>query len=284
MLELINSLTYQLEKKGIGDLAKNLFNYSTSIILLLSNCPQAEAYKDMCKDFIKKFPSNISFENGIKYVKNNLGKYKNILKNIYDKKSTQVFYVITSLYNLGSSIYDIYSINNLMKKIKDNNYGQKLQTIEKKFNEHRKQIHEDLNNSDFTQYDSILKDGILKIETDENELKQIMIEIDNYIREVDERKKAQVSSIIGGVAQFGIGIIGGIVTGGVGSALYFTSSGFNAISVIIRGINIDKLKDLNRQLKDYKNQADILHNEIYKELNDLRTMLKQDQEAAPVYL
>ena len=171
-----------------------------------------------------------------------------------------------------------------MKKIKDNNYVQRLQTIEKKFNEHRKQIHEDLNNCDFTQYDSILKDGIEKIETDENDLKQIMIEIDNYIREVDDKKNAQFSNIIGGVAQVGIGIIGGILTGGATSALYFTSSGLNAISVIFRGINIDKLKDLNRDLKDYKNQADILHNEIYKELTDLKTMLKQDQEAAPVYL
>ena len=284
LFELINSLSYQLEKKGIKDIAYNLLNYGISIALFLSNCPQIEAYKNMCKDFITKIPSNISFKNGMKYLKNNLSKYKDILKDIYDKKSTKVLYVITSLYNLGSSIYDIYSINKLMTKINDSNFGTRLQKIEKKFNEHRDKIHKDLDKCDITQYDSILKDGIEKIETDENDLKQIMIEIDNYIREVDDKKNAQFSNIIGGVAQVGIGIIGGILTGGATSALYFTSSGLNAISVIFRGINIDKLKDLNRDLKDYKNQADILHNEIYKELTDLKTMLKQDQEAAPVYL
>lgn len=283
LLEIINSLSTELEKKGIGDIAKNLLNYGISITLLLSNCPQIKAYKDICKDFITNIPSKTCFKDGIKFIKNNLGKYKDILKSIYDKKSTKVLYVIVSLYNLGSSIYDIYSINKLMKKIKDNDYGKQLERIEKNFNEHRKQIHEDLDNCDFKQYDIILKDGIEKIERDENDLKQIMREIDNYIREVDAKKKAQVSSIIGGIAQVGIGIIGGIVTGGVSSAIYFASSGLNAISVIIRGINIDKLKDLNKDLKSYKEKADILHGEIYKELNELKTMLKQDQEAAPVY-
>lgn len=283
LLELINSLSNQLEKKGIGDIANNLLNYGISIFLLLSNCPQIKAYKDVCKDFITQLSSNISFKEGIKYLKNNLGKYKDILKKIYDKKSTKVLYVVTSLYSLGSSIYDIYSINKLMKKIKDDNYGKQIKRIEDNFISHRKQIHEDLNNCDFTLYDSILKDGIEKIENDEYKLKQIMIKIDNYIQEVDDKKKAQVSGIIGGVAQFGIGIVGGIVTGGISSALYFASSFLNGISVIIRGINIDKLKDLNKELKDYKKQADILHNDIYNEIIDLRNILKQDQEAAPVY-
>ena len=283
LLELINSLTIELEKKGIGDIASNLLNYGSSIALIFANCPQLSTYRDICKDFITNLPSKISFKEGIEYIKQNLPNYKGILKSIYDKKGTKALYVLTSLYNLGSSIYNIFSINKLMKEIDDKDYENEIKKIEDEFRNDRKNIHADLNSCDISQYDKILKEGIDKIENHEKKLRNIIIGINKYIEEVETKKGSQVSSLIGGIAQLGIGIIGGIVTGGVTSAIYFASSGLNAISVIINGVNIDKLRDLNKKLLSFKQKADSLHNEIKNELYELNSLLKADQEAAPIY-
>ena len=283
LLELINSLTIELEKKGIGDIASNLLNYGSSIALIFANCPQLSTYRDICKDFITNLPSKISFKEGIEYIKQNLPNYKGILKSIYDKKGTKALYVLTSLYNLGSSIYNIFSINKLMKEIDDKDYENEIKKIEDEFRNDRKNIHADLNSCDISQYDKILKEGIDKIENHEKKLRDIIIGINKYIEEVETKKGSQISSLIGGIAQLGIGIVGGIVTGGVTSAIYFASSGLNAISVIINGINIDKLRDLNKKLLSFKQKADSLHNEIKNELYELNSLLKADQEAAPIY-
>ena len=283
LLELINSLTIELEKKGIGDIASNLLNYGSSIALIFANCPQLSTYRDICKDFITNLPSKISFKEGIEYIKQNLPNYKGILKSIYDKKGTKALYVLTSLYNLGSSIYNIFSINKLMKEIDDKDYENEIKKIEDEFRNDRKNIHADLNSCDISQYDKILKEGIDKIENHEKKLRNIIIGINKYIEEVETKKGSQISSLIGGIAQLGIGIIGGIVTGGVTSAIYFASSGLNAISVIINGVNIDKLRDLNKKLLSFKQKADSLHNEIKNELYELNSLLKADQEAAPIY-
>ena len=72
LLELINSLSIDLEKKGIGDIAFNLLNYGSSIALIFANCPQLSTYRDMCRDFITNLPSKISFKEGIEYIKQNL--------------------------------------------------------------------------------------------------------------------------------------------------------------------------------------------------------------------
>lgn len=283
LLELINSLTIELEKKGIGDIASNLLNYGSSIALIFANCPQLSTYRDICKDFITNLPSKISFKEGIEYIKQNLPNYKGILKSIYDKKGTKALYVLTSLYNLGSSIYNIFSINKLMKEIDDKDYENEIKKIEDEFRNDRKNIHADLNSCDISQYDKILKEGIDKIENHEKKLRDIIIGINKYIEEVETKKGSQISSLIGGIAQLGIGIVGGIVTGGVTSAIYFASSGLNAISVIINGVNIDKLRDLNKKLLSFKQKADSLHNEIKNELYELNSLLKADQEAAPIY-
>lgn len=283
LLELINSLTIELEKKGIGDIASNLLNYGSSIALIFANCPQLSTYRDICKDFITNLPSKISFKEGIEYIKQNLPNYKGILKSIYDKKGTKALYVLTSLYNLGSSIYNIFSINKLMKEIDDKDYENEIKKIEDEFRNDRKNIHADLNSCDISQYDKILKEGIDKIENHEKKLRDIIIGINKYIEEVETKKGSQISSLIGGIAQLGIGIVGGIITGGVTSAIYFASSGLNAISVIINGINIDKLRDLNKKLLSFKQKADSLHNEIKNELYELNSLLKADQEAAPIY-
>ena len=283
LLELINSLTIELEKKGIGDIASNLLNYGSSIALIFANCPQLSTYRDICKDFITNLPSKISFKEGIEYIKQNLPNYKGILKSIYDKKGTKALYVLTSLYNLGSSIYNIFSINKLMKEIDDKDYENEIKKIEDEFRNDRKNIHADLNSCDISQYDKILKEGIDKIENHEKKLRDIIIGINKYIEEVETKKGSQISSLIGGIAQLGIGIEGGIVTGGVTSAIYFASSGLNAISVIINGVNIDKLRDLNKKLLSFKQKADSLHNEIKNELYELNSLLKADQEAAPIY-
>lgn len=283
LLELINSLTIELEKKGIGDIAFSLLNYGSSIALIFLNCPQLSTYRDICRDFITNLPSKISFKEGIEYIKQNAPNYKGMLKSIYDKKGTMAIYVLTSLYNLGSSIYNIYSINKLMKEIDDKNYEKEINKIEEEFYNDRKKIHADLNSCDISQYDKILREGIEKIENHEKKLRYIIIGINKYIEEVETKKGRQISSIIGGIVQLGIGIVGGIVTGGVASAIYFASSGLNAISVIISGVNIDKLKDLNKKLLSYKKKADSLHNEIKKEIHELNSSLKEDQEAAPIY-
>ena len=283
LLELINSLSIELKKKGIGDIASNLLNYGSSIALIFANCPQLSTYRDICKDFITNLPSKISFKEGIEYIKQNLPNYKGILKSIYDKKGTKVLYAITSVYNLGSSIYNIFSINKLMQEIKNEDYENEIKKIEDEFRNDRKNIHADLNSCDISQYDKILKEGIDKIENHEKKLRDIIIGINKYIEEVETKKGSQISSLIGGIAQLGIGIVGGIVTGGVTSAIYFASSGLNAISVIINGVNIDKLRDLNKKLLSFKQKADSLHNEIKNELYELNSLLKADQEAAPIY-
>lgn len=283
LLELINSLSKDLEKKGIGDIATNLLNYGSSIALIFANCPQLSTYRDICRDFITNLPSKISFKEGIEYIKQNLSNYKEILKSIYDKKGTKVLYAITSIYNLGSSIYNIYSINKLMKEIDNKDYENEIKKIEVDFRNDRKNIHADLNCCDISEYDKVLREGIEKIENHEKKLRNIIIGINEYIKEVEARKSSRISSLIGGIAQLGIGIVGGIVTGGVTSAFYFASSGLNAISVIINGVNIDKLKDLNKKLLSFKEKADSLHNEMINELYKLKALIKEDQEAAPIY-
>lgn len=282
LLELINSLSIDLEKKGIGDIASNLLNYGSSIAMIFANCP-LKAYKNMFKDFISNLPSKISFKEGINYIKQNLPKYKGILKTIYDKKGTKALYVLTSLYNLGSSIYNYYSINKIMKEIENKDYENEIRKIEEQFRNDRESIDNDLKSCDISQYDMILREGIEKIENHEKKLRDIIIGINKYLEEVESKKDSQISSLIGGIAQIGIGIIGGVVTGGATSALYFASSGINALSVIINGVNIDKLKDLNKKLLSYKEKADSLNNEIKQKLYELKSLLKADQEAAPIY-
>lgn len=66
------------------------------------------------------------------------------------------------------------------------------------------------------------------------------------------KKGCQISSLIRAIVQFVIGIIGSLVIERVASAIYFMESGVNSISVIINGVNIDKLKDLNKKLLSYK--------------------------------
>ncbi len=283
LLEIINSLSKELEKKGVGDIASNLLNYGSSIALILFNCPQLGAYKDICKDFISNLTSKISFKEGIEYIKKNLSNYKGTLKSIYDNKGTKALYVLTSLYNLGSSIYNIYSINKLMEKIENENYENQIKNLAKEFRNDRENIHRDLNSCDISQYDKILEEGITKIEGHKNKLSYIIIGINKYIQEVEEKTSSQISSLIGDIAQFGIGIIGGIVTGGATSGLYFVNAGLNAFSVILNGVNIDKLKDLNKELLSYKKQADTLHNEIKQELLDLHSRINEDKEAAAIY-
>ncbi len=80
LLEIINSLSKNLEKNRIGDIASNLLNYGCTIVFILVNCPQIVTYKDICKDFIISLSSNISFKEGIQYIKQNLSNYKGILK------------------------------------------------------------------------------------------------------------------------------------------------------------------------------------------------------------
>ncbi len=97
------------------------------------------------------------------------------------------------------------------------------------------------------------------------------------------KKGCQISSLIRAIVQFVIGIIGSLVIEGVASAIYFMESGVNSISVIINGVNIEKLKDLNKKLLSYKKKSDILHNEIKKELFELQSLLDDDKEAASIY-
>lgn len=287
ILEIINSLSKNLKKKGIGDLSTNLLKYASLIVMAYINLPKTNySCKDICNiciDFISNLPSKFSFKEGIQYLKNNFPKFKETLKYIYEAKSTKVLYVLNSVYNLGSSFYDVKSITKIMKSIKNKEYDKEINKIEEQFNADRKQIHEDLNKCDISEYDFILRYGIEKIEKTEIKLREIIIGLNQYIQEVENNKNSQISGIVGGILQLGIGIVGGIATSGASSFLYFATSGINALSVIIRGVNINKLKDMNKEIQSYKEKCDAIHKEIEKELLELKSLLTQGQEAAPCY-
>jgi len=283
LIKLMKSLSTECEKNGITDIAINLINYISSIVMTYTNCPQKDIYKNMCQDFISKISSESSFADGIRHIKQKLPSYTETLKSIYDKTGTKLLYSLTSLYNLGNSIINYKCINDIMKEIDNKDYQKLIKDLGDKFREDRKKLNNDLNSCDISQFDAILKDGVNKIEEHEKALKKIIEELNKYINDVENKKTRQICNLITGIVQFGTGIIGGIVTSGATSALYFASSGANAISAIFSGINIDKLKDLNKKLLSYKENAKILQKEIRQELLELNSRLKDAQEAAPIY-
>lgn len=280
VMKLIKSLYIDLEKNGVKETAKTLLQYGGKMILKYLNLPTIKSGIEICGKLILENCSNIPIDEALRKIQNNWGKFKYLLKFIYEKTSTRVVGVIQNIIKIAFIYQRFVSINNIMKAEKA--IEKEIERIEKDFNEHKDKLHNDLNSCKFSEYDETLKEGIKKIEKCLNELIIVKNEIARYIEEVEKEKKNNVVGIVSGGITLGLGVLGGVLTGGIGSALCFIESGISAISIIDGGIKINKLKELNEKLKQQEKKANELYNKIIKELEYLKKLLSEDKKTIPI--
>lgn len=200
------------------------------------------------------------------------------------KYITSALYSAVSLYNLYKSYENYQMTKAQLERIKL--YGDKINEIENKFNEHKKRIKDlsEKNIQDINQLNLELDYCVKLIQEDKEEIVKLIIEIKGCLKAKIQQRKSLAIDMLTSSIKIGFGIFGAISTkDGFSRALNSMGVAANGISMIFDGVNIKNLTEMVEILEKDLEKAKNVEKKIDEELKKLIRRLNENNEAAPTF-
>ena len=165
-------------------------------------------------------------------------------------------------------------------------FEDQIKKIRESFKIHQKEIEDILKVSSYLSPETLnskLNICVSLIKIDKENIQNLLSNINFAIKQSEDMKTHQAFSITGGIVQIGIGVTGAILTGGISCVIYGVGAIANAVSVILSGIKIDKLKDIVKKLKEKLEEAKALEKDINKCYDEIQNILKENEKVNPKF-
>jgi len=276
------SFCFSQEQNGLAELINK---YKVRLIgdLLSVTGKNFNILKSATIDLFKGLSNNFSITSVINTLKDNAKKYANQMKDCYSSKISIAMHGFMTFLNVYTTITQYKKIKSLTDKIPI--YRKTLEDIYSTFKRHKEELEiiENLRNISIREMNIIIDGKVKDIKNDKNEILKLIAEITESIKRCQDIKSEEIGNLISSIVQTSLGIIGGIVSGGVISGIYFASSVVNGICCIGHGVNIneclDDINDLNKVLLEAKEKE----KEIDEEIERLNEFFKENKEITPNY-
>ena len=173
-----------------------------------------------------------------------------------------------SLYNLSESVISYYK-NKKEGEAKINYYNDKMNEIDRNFEEHKKEIKSlDLNNYKECM-NKIVSIG-KKIYQDKKEIQDVINNLENLEKETKEKnRKSGIKKVIASGGGLAASAVGFVATGGILAGIYAAGA---IVSGIAMGVQIANIKQLKKHLEKFgnmKKKENLKYQEIENELAEL---------------
>ena len=188
-------------------------------------------------------------------------------------------HAILSFLNLGYSVYEITQTYKGFKDLK--NYNRRLNEIRTSFNIHKKEL--GILPDDFEESAKKINEVYNKIREDQKMLQDLMVEIMKSIKFQESQKTKAKASLATSIALGVFGVVGGVLTCNVTSAIYGISSVANVISACTNGANIHMSNEIIKGLNEVLEKSINLNKEIQDEIDKLIQELNKRMAETPKF-
>lgn len=281
----IKKLAKCLTKDGICDTFEEAMKMAAEEIQnCQKNCTNMACFK--CREkvedsslFSRVFGGKEEYEESTKEY--DISKFldkKKITKEIFKNKLTYLTLAAVSLVNLYWSIKQFKEIHSDLEKLKY--YKNELKKIKKKFEEHTEKLIIIDDDDSFNFIDNLkkVKDNI---QTDKDDLKELINKIQNEINNSSNKRNWEIAGVIGSLAMTTVGGVGVFVTKGIEKAVYGASSIGNLFSAGLHVCNSVEISNYIGGLEKILKEAKVLNNSIVKCIDDLTIKLKEKKLEYP---
>lgn len=186
----------------------------------------------------------------------------------------------SSLLNLGYSVIEFTQISNIIKTIAGKEYEKKLNKIKESFEQHIKEL--DLG-GDCNYFLSKINYVKGNIESDKQNLINLIIEINADIKLLEKKKHDSTIGLISSIIVGGIAAVGTFGASGIQQGIYAISVLGNIFSGATNGINISKCNESIEELTKIKKNVELEKQIIEKKLKELNLKIKQKELAFPQF-
>ena len=279
ILGKIKSLADYCKKLGENILSNYIIEYCLSILGATMNLEGKDLIKikHIFLNLISQFtPSNFNVSEFFNSFKDNIFQLLTTVASGFKSKLFAISYGVTSFVQLITSINSCVQIVNKLKEIKQ--VKSEVETIYENFKKQKEKINNILNkngyNDIFTSNETI-DFCISEINESKNQLKKIIERMQNYIKESQDDQEKHAIGLASSILNIGIGVIGGILTGGALAAFYIGTAIGNGINTIINGVNIGLLEKCINESKRIIEMVESIEDEIDEFLWDTRKILNE---------
>ena len=269
------------DEEGVKEIGDKILDVGVFVVQNILNV--GKHFLPIIKTFIKKY-INIPFKEATSYIANNINHFKSNLISQLNNKKFQALTVISSLVNLGLSIRDYIQVTNLMEKIKKEEFSKRIKKIKTNFYSHKKNFIEELKNADIINYEIIISKYNFFFKSYFKELNDIITAIQKYIETVNYNKGKSIGKVVFGILEFGFCLTAAILTDGIALPLLYGSCAIiNEVATMLNGVDIALLKDLEKELKEYLEEAENTKKIFLYEVKQINEMLNENEKAKPLY-
>ena len=241
--------------------------------------------KDVCLNLVSTFKQKgFNITNFLNFFKANSCQFKELATKFFSSPFATAMYGISSLLKLFSTVEEYKQIDIMLDLIKI--FEDQIKKIRESFKIHQKEIEDILKVSRYLSPETLnskLNICVSLIKIDKENIQNLLSNINFAIKQSEDMKTQQAFSIAGGIVQVGIGVTGAILTCGLSCVIYGVGAIANAVSVILSGINIDKLKDIVKKLKEKLEEAKALEKDINKCYDEIQNILKENEKVNPKF-
>lgn len=278
------SLSNYFKKIGEKYLSKFVIEYIKSALGCLTNT-DFDVIKGRFLYFLSEYtPSDIDLTLILDFLQENIFQ---IIWSVADGlKSTiaSILYGVTCILKLFSSIKSCNDILEEAENIKE--LKKDVKTIAEGFRIQKeiilkqliKEGHKNINRSNL-----IIENCITEINFYKKRIMDLICNINRYISKNKNEELSHGLCLASSLIYLGIGIAGGILSGGVLAAVYIGGAIGHGINGIIFGVNIGLLEMNNSKLKKIMENAEKVEDEIDKELWKIRKILNENKEVVILY-
>ena len=209
--------------------------------------------------------------------------FSDLKENVDGQFIASVLYSAASVYNLYKSYKNYQMTKAQLEKIKL--YEDKINEIEKQFEEHKKII-EDLpekNIQDINVLNLELDNCVKLIREDKEKIVKLIIEIKECLKEKIRQKNSLAMDMVVSGFKIGIGLFGAFLTKGFSCTLNSIGAAANGVSMVFDGVNIKNLIDMVEILEKALEKAKNVEKKIDDELEKLKQRLNENKDAAPTF-
>jgi hypothetical protein len=241
--------------------------------------------KDVCLNLVSTFKQKgFNITNFLNFFKANSCQFKELATKCLSSPFATAMYGISSLLKIFSTVEEYKQIDKMLDQIKI--FEDQIKKIRESFKIHQKEIEDILKVSSYLSPETLnskLNICVSLIKIDKENIQNLLSNINFAIKQSEDMKTQQAFSIAGGIVQVGIGVTGAILTCGLSCVIYGVGAIANAVSVILSGINIDKLKDIVKKLKEKLEEAKALEKDINKCYDEIQNILKENEKVNPKF-
>ena len=198
------------------------------------------------------------------------------VKAIFKSKYVCGLHAALSFINLGWSIYELAQTYKGFEEVK--NYKRRLEECKTLFELHKNEI--GLLPDDFMQAAERIKKVIEEIRQDQQNLRNLIIEIRQSIEHQESQRKKSIAGLAVSIGLGAAGVIGGIISCNAVSIVYGASTVANVASGAIHTADIVMSSKIIGQLKDILDEAykeeEKIQQEIDKLYEELTERIKQE--------